>query len=391
MVHIPIDQTDNDPLSLTMDYTHFLPIQTIITLFCLSILIFVTFNKNICTVNCHMHTHNNKHFHNKLFHMLAVLYVSPFWLGIILNDSCIKCSKSDACYIFVLWMKMLKSTCILYGILSNIIMRKLLHIKEYLNTIKSRQNVLKIININPRHIVKHLIVCNIVINCKNMHRIYMIMIIYKMYRLVQKVTCIKALQILTSRRCHPNSLCNIDALGPYAQCYHITGINIRLITALIRINSYFRLQISVFQNVTCFYNLDFGKTRSSNVPIRFIHFNNRFANLILDMTDQPKTESPKYTRKNGWCDTWRFFIPACKLKFQILRQAIVCRYKIISYIDTLIIQSSCIKRSISTSSLKSVKKSHTQGTHTTYFLRENHDHEYVNTIDLYVTPGYHHG
>ncbi len=224
-----------------------------------------------------------------------------------------------------------------------------------------------------------------------MHRISMIMIIYKMDRLVQKVTCVKTFQILTLSRCHPNSMCYIDAIGPYAQCYHIMRINIRLITALIRINSFFRLQISVFKNVTCFYNLVFGITRSSNVPIRFIQFNNRFANLILDMTDQPKTESRKYTRKNGWCDTWRFFIPACKLKFQILRQTIINRYKIISCIDTLITLSSCIKRSISTSSLKSVKMNHTQSTHTAYFLTKNHDHEYVSTIDLYVTPGNHHG
>ncbi len=151
----------------------------------------------------------------------------------------------------------------------------------------------------------------------------------------------------------------------------------RLICLLIRINSIFELYFSHFLAVTYLCSLAFVLTRSMSGPVRFVYYQNRNAKLILKPTDQPKTDYQKHTRKNGWCDTWRLFTPACKLKFQNLRQTTTHRYKLIPYIDTLIIRHLRINNTAPTMTNIRANIPQILNTHTAYFLEKFHDHVYV--------------
>ncbi len=173
--------------------------------------------------------------------------------------------------------------------------------------------------------------------------------------------------------------------------YFLVPINVRLICLLIRINSNFELYFSPFLAVTYFCSLAFVLTGSTSGPVRFMHYQNRNANLILKLTDQPKTESQKHTRKNGRCGTWRFFIPACKLKFQNLRKTTTDRYKHTPSRDTLTIRQLCIRNTTSTMTGKLVNKPRILTTHTIHYLHKFHDHAYDTYYSLYVTPGHPHG
>ena len=387
MVHILIDQTDNDPPNLTMDYTHFL-LELIITLFGLSILIFVSFNKKSYTLNCHMHTQNFKHILNKLFHMLVALYVSPFWHGIIHSDSCIKCSKSDICNLYVLLITKLKTTCILYASLRDHVTRIIFYMMKCLNTMKFSKNVLKNHKIRSRKIVKHLKACYNVENCKTTQSVSMIMMIYKVCRHVQKVVTNETLKTLTFDQCHPKSAGYIDALGPNVHCYGIPGINIRLIIALILVNSFLETKFQFFKTFHVFVaSLSFQIG-----PIRLLRFQNRNAKLILKQTGQPKTDITKHNRKNGRINTCLFFRPVCKLKIANFEKTRPQRYNLKLVLDTIIIQHHCIRMPESNNNGKIMKKHQILHSPNVPFRRKNHDHTYIeNNGNLYVKPCNNHG
>ena len=357
-------------------------------------MIFVLFFKIKITTHCQLHTLYNLHLPNKLFHMLVVQIVPLFWLGRILISSCKNCSISFLCVLAVLLIMLLNVTCMTNGTLSFTVNDIITRMYNALNGTKSNAYVLKNHKRRDRYIVKHLTVSK---NCKNNEVLSMIMMIYfKPHQHVQKDINVKAMKVLTLNHCQLNSCSYIDALGPNVHCCQYTGINERLISMLIRFNSNFGLHFLFSTTLAWLFDL----FMTSYWLARFIRSQNRKSNFSLDLTVHPKTESRKYTRKNGASNTCHKFIRSCKLKMLKLRRRHRHWDKVIPSINTLIIEAFCIKQGNDLLTPNMVNAKMQQHAPTYLFWRKNHDHRYTTTctgfnafnsrdehrLNLYVIP-----
>ena len=384
MHQLRTDLDTPDQLSLTMDHSHSIMDLLIETSSSLSVMVVQIFMIFI-SVYCLLHSPNHKNTQNKLFRLVMPI-VTPFRSGRIQKESYDCLSIIILCATYVLMLKILINTCTLNMRLSKIENNILIHIVKLLNLIKSFMNVLKNAKIRSRPCNRKLNVYVNTRNCKNRQAVSMIMIIFRKHRHGHKVTTIKTLEILTLHRCQLNVCSYTDAVYPKEYCYHLTGINVRLICLLIRINSNFELSFSLFLAVTYLCCLVFILTRSSTGSVRFIPNQNRTANHILKLREQPKTETRNYTRKNGRCNTSMFLKRVCKLKFENLRKMTSHRYKNILYLTTLIIHLSRINSTLSEMKAKSMKKKQQLGTPNIKIQAKNHDHVYRGYYNLYLTP-----